>query len=369
MRIEHSIPRVHASRVKPILLVEPDETARRRWASWLVGRGCPQVAPSGPAEALELLRGNEVSLVLVNASAGGDWAVGQLRSAMGIGHGAMVAFGSDLGGAARARLRRQGADEMLDTDVPCEEAADRLRSMLETWLLREELGRCRSHFRKSLVRERRVARRLRRHNRRLAELALTDALTGLSNLRFFRQWLETQFEIARRHSLVLSLLTIDIDKFKRLNDGGGHPFGDYVLNGFAEILRQQARASDVVARVGGDEFVVGLVETDRASALRFGRRLLRAVASNSFECFGKVETITVSIGLATFPQDAQITSPQTLVLFADQALYQAKNSGRNNIVCWQDLDPAMRKRLAHSEPAASPLQLGQPALCVTGEGL
>ena len=366
MRLEHSIPQSHASRIKPVMLVEPDEAARRQWESWLTGRGCPHVAPGGPAEALDLLRGDAVSLVLVNASAGEGWSIEQLRSAMAAG-GQIAAFGPGLGAAARMRLRRRGADEILAGQVPNDEAADRVRSMLETWLLREELGRCRSHFRRSLVRERRAVRRLRRRNRRLTELALTDTLTGLSNLRFFRQWLVTQFEIARRHNLVLSLLMIDIDKFKRLNDRGGHPFGDYVLNGFAEILRQQARASDVVARTGGDEFVVGLVETDRAAAQRFGRRLLRAVASNSFECFGKVESITVSIGQATFPQDAQITSPQTLLLFADQALYQAKNSGRNNIVCWQDLDPAARMRLVRAESASPQLEVTQ-ALCPTSEG-
>jgi diguanylate cyclase (GGDEF)-like protein len=203
---------------------------------------------------------------------------------------------------------------------------------------------------------------MRRKMLRLRKRAIKDPLTRVYNSHYFRQWLNTQFEIALRYDLVLSVLIIDIDRFKNVNDSSGHPFGDFVLTQFADILKNQVRASDVVARIGGDEFAIGLVETGRQESIRFGRRLLRAVAAHRFEYFGQAESITISIGQASYPDDSEVTSAEHLLLFADQALYRAKDNGRNDLACWHELDAMTRSRLAVVRNKA-PLERvpGQPA--------
>ena len=126
--------------------------------------------------------------------------------------------------------------------------------------------------------------------------------------------------------------------------------------------------SDVIARTGGDEFVVGLVETGRQESVRFGRRLIRTVAASSFEYFGKAETITISVGQAGYPEDPEVANAEQLLLFADQALYRAKANGRNDLACWHELDAATRARLAGSiKRVSAPTVSGGPTLCLMDE--
>jgi len=165
-------------------------------------------------------------------------------------------------------------------------------------------------------------------NEELGRQAQSDPLTGLLNRRGFQLLFEPALRVARRNGRALSVAMIDIDHFKRINDRFGHEMGDRVLCGVAGMLRQRVRSSDVVARMGGEEFVLMLPETDLAGARVIAQELVDGLAAHWQEAFGPV---TISVGLAGSRGDD--TDPAALLARADAALYDAKRQGRNRVVC------------------------------------
>jgi two-component system cell cycle response regulator len=162
----------------------------------------------------------------------------------------------------------------------------------------------------------------------LLELAQTDPLTGTANRRALGARLDAEFERASRYGGELSLLLIDIDDFKRVNDTFGHPVGDAVLVELARIFTREQRTVDLVARYGGEEFVIMLPETGVAGASNFAERLLTKVAAHEFGAPPQAVRVTISVGIATYP-DGRATDPTQFVAQADAKLYQAKRDGRN----------------------------------------
>lgn len=170
-------------------------------------------------------------------------------------------------------------------------------------------------------------------NEKLRELSRTDPLTGLANRRVFEETLKREFSRARRHKRPLALLMLDVDRFKRFNDTYGHPAGDACLAQVAQVLKEAlVRPSDLVARYGGEEFAIVLPETPPHGAKTVSREILdgvRRLAIPHRELPWGV--VTVSIGVAAclerFPE-----TPGALVELADQALYRAKEDGRNRMV-------------------------------------
>lgn len=156
----------------------------------------------------------------------------------------------------------------------------------------------------------------------LRDMAATDGLTGVANRRTFEAALEVELSRASRSGSAVSLVLLDIDHFKLLNDTHGHQVGDEVLRGVAKLLREQSRAFDTPARYGGEEFAVIMPGCDIADAERGAERLRRAISAME-----TVAPVTVSAGVATFPVHA--VDPGTLVQMADGALYQSKDAGRN----------------------------------------
>jgi diguanylate cyclase (GGDEF)-like protein len=158
-------------------------------------------------------------------------------------------------------------------------------------------------------------------------MAVTDGLTGLYNHRRFQEQLAHELDRRDRHQEPLSLLLLDIDHFKKINDTYGHPFGDRVLRTLAAELGRLARRVDFVARYGGEEFAIILVNTDRRGCRASAQRVLKAVRALRIPHEGKSFAFTLSVGTATCPDDA--TSREELVRCADRALYAAKDGGRN----------------------------------------
>jgi diguanylate cyclase (GGDEF)-like protein len=176
---------------------------------------------------------------------------------------------------------------------------------------------------------------------RAEELAVTDDVTGIHNSRYFHQLLERELERARRYARPLSVLFIDLDQFKAVNDTHGHQRGSRVLREVAQLLKASIRSVDLIARYGGDEFIVVLPDTDAATAAALGERLRATVARTEFLApEGLRLRLTASFGVAAHPDDAQ--TKEELVRSADQAMYQAKARGGNAV--WPGKVPAGGRR-------------------------
>lgn len=166
---------------------------------------------------------------------------------------------------------------------------------------------------------------------RLEELVITDGLTGLYNHRHFREMLERSFSQARRESNPLSVIMLDVDRFKQYNDTYGHPTGDEVLRAVAEIVKSTVRQHDVAARYGGEEFVVLCPNTDSDGARAMADRIRDAIEMHRWQ----LRNVTVSVGTATM---SVITpGPSDLVDQADKALYFSKQHGRNRVTHIHDI--------------------------------
>jgi diguanylate cyclase (GGDEF)-like protein len=168
-------------------------------------------------------------------------------------------------------------------------------------------------------------------------VALTDSLTGFPNRRYAIERMQQEWSVSSRTRRPLSGMVIDVDQFKTYNDSHGHDVGDAVLRQVATSIKGALRAQDIVARTGGDEFLVICPDTGLDAALACAERVRFAVESAPLTVSGQPLTMSVSIGVAT--RDTVMTDPDALVKRADQALYLAKNKGRNRIMTAQSLRP------------------------------
>jgi two-component system cell cycle response regulator len=168
--------------------------------------------------------------------------------------------------------------------------------------------------------------------KKLEDMAMTDGLTGLLNKRALCDLAVQKVAGAVRFSRQLSVLVTDIDFFKKVNDAHGHDVGDLVIRGLGDILRRAKRANDVVARFGGEEFVVVCEETDPKGAMLLAERIRKEVETCSFMTPDGPLKVTCSIGIATFPEAGR--DWETLFRAADSALYVSKSGGRNRSTAW-----------------------------------
>ena len=170
-----------------------------------------------------------------------------------------------------------------------------------------------------------------RSDRETYELATTDSLTGVYNRRTFKELAEPQLSRSRRGHLPVSLLMLDLDHFKRINDTYGHLAGDDVLKAFAVLVRNCLRKEDLLARYGGEEFVVLLPGAAPPAAAILAERIREEVAARPFDANGHLVRVTVSQGVASEAGDT-LPSLEAMLGRADEALYSAKNQGRNRVV-------------------------------------
>jgi diguanylate cyclase (GGDEF)-like protein len=179
---------------------------------------------------------------------------------------------------------------------------------------------------------------LQRMNRELQQIAITDALTGLYNRRYFDQVTESELALSARHGDPSSIVLIDIDHFKRINDTYGHDAGDKVLIELGAVLGGCLRESDLACRVGGEEFVVLCRRTGSRESHAVGEKIRVAIERHAFvDATGRRIPVTVSVGIATFPDAGQVLSMKDYSRKADLALYCSKTSGRNCVTHYSQL--------------------------------
>jgi diguanylate cyclase (GGDEF)-like protein len=193
----------------------------------------------------------------------------------------------------------------------------------------------------SMMRIKRLQDRINAKRRELEALSITDDLTGIHNHRALQQRLKDEFLRAQPYNDPLSILMVDIDHFKDVNDTHGHLFGDFVLSQLAPVLAGALRETDFLARYGGEEFVVILPQTHFSGCLPVAERVWRAVGEHTFKDGKHSAKITVSVGVAFFPT-RNVSSVEQLLAAADRALYQAKEEGRNRICLYQHMSYVYR---------------------------
>jgi two-component system, cell cycle response regulator len=234
----------------------------------------------------------------------------------------LLSVKSDLD--SRVAGLRIGADDFLAKPFADAEIQARAAAMLRIKTLQDQLRTAKSQ---------------------LEKLSVTDGLTGLYNQRHFEERLHEEFRRTQRYSDPVSLIMLDLDHFKDVNDRYGHPFGDRVLRGTAELLRSSVRDPDICARYGGEEFAIILPKTALQGALAVAERVFKNLRAKVYPldapsaqdaAQGKPAEVrvTASIGIAFFPSK-DVTTPELLVKFADEALYRAKREGRNTICLYQ----------------------------------
>jgi two-component system cell cycle response regulator len=175
---------------------------------------------------------------------------------------------------------------------------------------------------------------LQRDNQRLQELAISDPLTGLGNRRYMQAHLEALIAETKSRGGVASCSLVDIDHFKTINDRFGHPVGDEVLIGFAQRLKWSVRPTDVVTRIGGEEFAIIMHHPDpeKFSPMIF-ERMRRTITQHPIKTSTGDIPLTASIGVACYTNNDDDILPEDLLKHADENLYKAKNQGRNRVIC------------------------------------
>jgi diguanylate cyclase (GGDEF)-like protein len=202
----------------------------------------------------------------------------------------------------------------------------------------EELGKLNTSYELMVIELRQakekaemLANELHLANLKLHELAFRDALTGLYNHRFFQEALDRELEKAVLCQRDLSLMILDIDHFKKVNDTYGHPVGDKVLAAISRAAERNVQSADIVARYGGEEFAVILPEADFMGAAAIAEQVRSGIERLEIDAEGIIIKTTVSIGYTSFRSSARKPDKKAIIGMADKALYIAKQSGRNRV--------------------------------------
>jgi len=178
---------------------------------------------------------------------------------------------------------------------------------------------------------------LKQINDEFKQLSITDPLTGLYNRRHFEDLMDTEIAMSMRYGDINSLMILDIDHFKKVNDTYGHLGGDIVLKEVAQMLKRYMRKTDILCRIGGEEFVAFCKRSTREVSSDIAEQLRRAVANHQFDLGEEKIYITTSIGIASFPDKTEIGTKEDLFKRADVALYYCKRNGRNMTTHYADI--------------------------------
>ncbi|MDP8257777.1 MAG: diguanylate cyclase [Candidatus Alcyoniella australis] len=225
--------------------------------------------------------------------------------------------------AQRAKLEKMAEEFRRQKDIAVEMSEKFAQANLELLRAQEEIRQ------KNL--------KLEAANKKLQHLSITDGLTGFYNHRHMQTLLEAEIGRAKRYDLKMSLLMLDLDKFKDINDNYGHLFGDAVLKRVADIIRSNIRETDLPSRYGGDEFLMILPHTGLKRAQQMAQRIHADIRGYSFVSSKGSANVTVSVGISGYP-NPEVWTKDDLIRMADSAMYEAKNSGRDRITSFGDED-------------------------------
>lgn len=196
------------------------------------------------------------------------------------------------------------------------------------------------------------SKELEKMNGELRRLSVTDPLTGLYNRRYFEELMVKETAIADRHGDIYSILLVDIDHFKNINDTYGHLEGDIVLKEVTKILAENLRQSDILCRIGGEEFITLIKRTGRKDSLALAEKLRSAIEAHTFRFSGQSIHITVCIGVSTYYNDSEsvgIANSDKPIKCADEALYYCKENGRNQTGHYDDLPTELKTDLQQGD--------------------
>ncbi len=297
-----------------VLLVDSRPDSAERIIASLIDK-CQVTVISNPAEAIERIASRERPFELVIVSFDQDQFDGlrlcsQLRSGDSTRQTPVMIIVNPDEQPLLLRALDMGVNDYLMRPVDRQEIMARAATQVRRWRYTEQL---RNSVKASI------------------EMAITDSLTGLYNRRYLETHLTHMIDHYVNRGKVLSVLAVDVDFFKTINDNHGHDAGDKVLQELAQRLRDHTRSIDLCCRIGGEEFIVVLPNTDTATAEKIGERLRRAVAAKSFVIGTPAPVpVTISAGIATL--SGLDDSLDKLLKRADSAMYQAKREGRNRII-------------------------------------
>ena len=295
-----------------IAIVDDDAAIRRLVRLFLRRAGFDTIECTTGTEAREMLRKGEWDLAILDRKLpdmDGVVLAHELKSNNELRTRYIIMLTGESGQEDKVQGLELGADDYITKPFQYPELLARIRAGKRIVDLQKELVET---------------------NKRLELLSITDGLTKLHNHRYLQDELARAFEESQRYQRPLSLVMIDIDFFKKVNDSHGHAVGDDVLKFAAKLYKSSVRSTDLVARYGGEEFAIMMPETSLDDAITFAEKLRGIVETTPMETQIGPLPITVSLGVASVPH-SRIHSAKELVVAADKALYRAKKNGRNQV--------------------------------------
>jgi diguanylate cyclase (GGDEF)-like protein len=315
----------HVEICRKILVVDDDPAVRRLLVGYLTAAGYEVAEAAGGKEAMHILLNEGPPMVIT------DWMMPemsgldlcrQIRNTEGIGLVYVIILTALTEKDRLVEAFDAGTDDYLTKPVSRQELLARLKAAMRVIELETRLLKWNRQIHK-------VNAEFAILNRKLERLATVDELTNLANRRHAMAFLERLWQQARRNHHPLSCVMLDIDHFKLVNDTYGHSMGDVVLSRIAQILDHNARAGDIAARTGGEEFLIICPQTDVHGAAAVAERIRRSVEESGIRS-GNVE-INVTLSAGVVDASENLKTPDDLLRAADEALYQAKRTGRNKV--------------------------------------